>query len=100
MTGPITPAQAAKSKLTTIPEEVFEVVNALISQNLSNNRATIKQDDIVSALVARGLNKNELFAKGWMDFEPAYRKAGWEVVYDKPGYNESGFAVFKFAKRG
>lgn len=32
----------------------------------------------------------------WLNFEGAYRRAGWKVEFDKPGYNESYPATFKF----
>jgi hypothetical protein len=35
-----------------------------------------------------------------MDFEPFYEKAGWKVVYDKPGYCESYAANFTFTRKG
>jgi hypothetical protein len=33
-----------------------------------------------------------------MDVEDVYQKAGWEVEFDKPGYNEDYEANFKFSK--
>lgn len=31
-----------------------------------------------------------------LDVEDVYRAAGWEVTYDKPGYNETYDATFTF----
>lgn len=37
----------------------------------------------------------------WLNFEEAFRKNGWDVAYDGPGFNESYDAYFQFrAKRG
>ena len=32
---------------------------------------------------------DKICEEGWLDVEDVYRKAGWEVIYDAPGYNES-----------
>lgn len=50
-------------------------------------------------LVRRGMKRDELFDKGWMDIEPIYRKSGWRVEYDKPAYNETYPATFTFSKK-
>jgi hypothetical protein len=46
----------------------------------------------------RGLTRQGMYDKGWMDVEDVYQKAGWEVEFDKPGYNEDYEANFKFSK--
>jgi hypothetical protein len=40
-----------------------------------------------------------IYANRWMDVEPVYRKAGWKVDYDRPGYNESYEAHYTFTER-
>jgi hypothetical protein len=50
-------------------------------------------------MAAKGLNRNEIFKKGWLDVEEIYGKAGWKVEYDKPGYNEDYAAHFIFTNR-
>jgi len=47
----------------------------------------------------RGLTRQGMYDKGWMDVEDAYRKAGWDVDFDKPGYNETYEANFTFSKK-
>ncbi len=39
-----------------------------------------------------------VFAKGWLEVEDIYRKAGWKVKYDKPAYSENYPATFKFER--
>ena len=100
MTKPITPAEVGKHQATIIPAVVFEVVNTLIASNFMNGSATVKQDSIVDGiLIASDITRNEIFQKGYLNFEEAYREAGWEVEYDKPGYNESYSAYFEFTKK-
>jgi hypothetical protein len=45
------------------------------------------------------VERGEIFHRGWLDVEDAYRAEGWTVVYDKPGYNESYAASFTFSAR-
>lgn len=42
---------------------------------------------------------DEVFKKGWLNVEYLFRAAGWEVQYDKPGYNETYEAYFTFSKK-
>jgi hypothetical protein len=54
------------------------------------------QKDVVNELVALGLKRNEIFKNHWLDVEEIYEEAGWQVAYDKPGYNETYEASFEF----
>lgn len=97
-TKPITPEQAIESK--SFPDKVVETWNALIVESLSNGQATIKQEDIVRQLTSvMEVNRQVVFDKGWLNVEDFYRRAGWLVKYDKPGYNESYRAFFEFTSR-
>ena len=42
------------------------------------------------------LTKAKIFSEGYLNVEEVYREQGWVVSYDKPGYNESYDANFKF----
>lgn len=99
----ITPSEAIATKIHEIPEEVFEVVNGLITETLSVTKnwasVTVKQEDILEKLEERGLNRNEVINRKWLDFEKAYRKAGWTVTYNGPSYNETYPATFKFSSQ-
>ena len=98
---PISPAKARKAKVTVIPVYVIQSVNELIVKNLRNGTATFRQDELISLIASKeGENAaDELCRKGYLDFEPVYRELGWDVVYDKPGYNEDYPATFKFTAK-
>ena len=97
---PIKPEQVAELKLKIIPDEVIEVINMLLAKKAGKGSLIVlAQTEIVRELVARGYSKEELFEEHYLDFEPIYRAAGWEVVYDAPGYNESYPATFKFSMK-
>jgi hypothetical protein len=105
---PITPNEASKAKATSIPDEVFEAFNELIAEKLDGNSATVLQKDVVARIIlkirhndrSRSENaiRNQIYEYGWLDVEPAYRRAGWKVEYDKPGYCETYEASFEFRK--
>jgi len=101
MTNPITPQEVVKAKKDASPDEVIQVVNRLIGKNWNGHSATIKQDDIVADLASRlDVPRQKVFDELWLEFEDLYRKAGWKVTYDKPGYNETYPATFEFRKKG
>ena len=98
MNKAISPEQCTAGKQEIIPDVVFDAFNELIVRNLRENAARVYQDDIVSLIVSKGIPRQEIFDKNFLDIEDVYREAGWGVVYDKPGYNESYKASFAFTK--
>lgn len=106
MTKPIKPSEVADLKTHSIPSEVFEVFNRLIAANWNGTSSTVKQENVVTSLInywaslRRGpLERSRIFAENWLDIEDSYRKAGWKVEYDKPGYNETYDANWTFRKK-
>lgn len=93
---PISPKDVTGERAKQIPDSVLGAFNALIAQNFRNGSACVLQDDVVARLEERGLNRREIFDKGWLDVEDLYRNAGWYVQYDKPGFSESYPATFTF----
>lgn len=92
----ITPEEAVELSKEVIPPEVLNTVNRLITEKLQRGKAFILQKEIIAALVEAGMDESEIFRKHWLDFEDMYRDSGWGVTYDKPGWNESYDASFKF----
>lgn len=84
-----------------IPDFVIDIVNRLIRQNYQSRRkcSVIEQREIVKEIKALINIYGLEFDIKWLDFEEMYRNAGWNVEYDKPGYNESYEATFKFTKK-
>lgn len=97
MTKPITPAEVEVN--ITKPDEVIEVFNELICKYWDGHQAHFRQDEAVK-LISKRINKSQsfLFENYYLDIEPLYRNAGWLVVYDKPGYNETYPETFTFSK--
>jgi hypothetical protein len=87
-------------KTTVIPELVFEIMNALITVAWDGFQAVVRQDAFVERISqGLGISRTEVFDRNYLNVEDAYRKVGWNVAYDKPGFNEAGEALFVFKKR-
>lgn len=111
MIKPISPREVIGKKKELMPDEVLLAFNEIIAKNFSNGSATVRQCDIVALLVEKlqmnpeyanetsAVLKGRIFNNHWLDVEGIYRKAGWIVSYDKPGFNESYEATFEFASK-
>ena len=94
---PITPKQADGIKIQQIPDFVIRSFNELITKEFNGYSAIIKQKDVM-VLAKKYSDCPEKFEYQWLDVEEVYKKAGWKVQYDRPGYNESYDAYFEFRK--
>lgn len=92
---PIKPSEVKR----IIPEVVFDCFNQLINERFISGEAVIRQADVVALLKSKGFDHDDVYKKGWLDVEDAYRAAGWKVDYEKPGFNEAGEAYFTFSKK-
>ena len=100
MTGPIKPSEVTTVKASYIPDGVFEAFNTLIVENMDGNTARVKQCDVVARITLKlNCERQVVFDKGWLEIEDVYREVGWDVEYDKPGFNENYDAFFKFTRR-
>jgi hypothetical protein len=100
MVNPIKPEEVVH----TIPDFIIEAVNTLIKKKWDGKKALIKQDDILAIVSSNNEDSDKpsrrtIFDNNWLDFEDIYREVGWKVEYDKPAYNESYDAYFKFTKK-
>lgn len=96
---PLTPGDVAKQKGESFPDAVLEAFNETIAANCVDGYATFTVDEVVKLMVKKGLKRDQIFARHWLDVEDIYRKAGWKVVFDQPGYNESYQACFAFTAK-
>jgi hypothetical protein len=100
MVSPYSPAQAKEERAQTTPAAVITVVNELLAQRSENQRITITQEEVVEALIERFIIPREnIFLNYMLNFESAYRANGWNVEYDKPGWNESYKAHWVFSQK-
>ena len=99
MSGPIRPEDVSGQKAAQIPAKVFDVFNQLIARDWNGHSAIVRQDEVVRLLESEGFDRARIFAEHLLDVESSYRAEGWDVVYDKPGFNESYPATFQFSKK-
>lgn len=102
----ITPGEVLNLKEKQIPDEVFEAFDELIAKDFQHGSATVMQKEVsllalkkLKAAGHRGMTQQKIFDNHWLDVEAIYRQRGWNVEYDKPAYNESYEASFRFSKR-
>lgn len=99
--SPISPKEAMGLSEDNIPSEVIDVWNKMIIKKLSSyGQAVILQSEIEKALAKEmSVKLSYIHEQKWLDIESLYRKSGWKVEYDKPGYNEDYAATFTFTKK-
>ena len=97
--------EAAQAR--TLPNEVVEAVNDLLSERSKPEgrvSCRIEQDELIKLIIekfadnGRMVTREEVFDNKWLDIEYTFRKAGWSVSYDRPGYNETYEPFFEFAE--
>lgn len=101
MAEAITPAKALLKRVQMFPDEVIEVWNTLIAEKIATCAAgsymVITEPEVLGRLVnATGLSTQEIHRQGYLNIEPLYIRAGWEVIYDKADFTSSAPNVFKF----
>ena len=97
---PLSPNDVQEEFNKTIPQFIIEAVNKLIVKNWNGDESVVKQNEILDLVCHNeGPSRQEVFGNHWLDVEDLYRKAGWSVEYDKPAYNETYDAYFKFKKK-
>jgi|SRR5215217_7160976 len=96
---PISPEEVGDAQRRYLPPAVFDVFNEAIAGSMNGKSARVMQNSVAKKIADRlGIERHAVFENNYLDVEEAYRSAGWEVHYDKPGYNESYEAVFVFTK--
>ena len=78
-------------------EEVFIAFNDCIALTWDGRSAVVKQRDVaVRIAAAMSITTAEVVQRHYLDVEGSYRAEGWDVEYNKPGYNETYDATFRF----
>jgi hypothetical protein len=95
---PISPEEIIDKLEDIIHPAIIQAVNKLLKSKFRGGYVTIKQKDIVEEAmkIDSTLLRKDIFENHWMDFEKVYKKYGWIVTYDRPGYNESYEPSYEF----
>jgi hypothetical protein len=88
---PMTPSEVRSKKLESIPDEVIAAMNELLCENVKVNAPLgvvyVSQSDFVLRIIEtyeknnKAIDRDEIFGNGWLDIEPIFVNAGWEVNY-------------------
>ena len=102
----ITPEEAEKAKISSIPDYVFQAFNELLAENFVGNVGTIiYQHEVLKRIINiypyiieddKDSIVNSLFVNHWLDIEKFYEEAGWEVTFHKPAYYEDFDPYYNF----
>ena len=102
----ITPEEAEKAKISSIPDYVFQAFNELLAENFVGNVGTIiYQHEVLKRIINiypyiiendKDSIVNSLFVNHWLDIEKFYEMAGWEVTFSQPSYYEDFDPYYKF----
>ena len=99
---PIKPNEIKKQQLENIDPEMIQAVNELLMKEFESYSCSLSQQDIIAKyfelknLENTTINRKIMFDRKQLNFEPLLEKEGWNVTYDRPGYNETYEASFKF----
>lgn len=96
---PISIDEVQFKKNEEIPDEIIESFNKLIVKNWDGHSSVVKQDALLREINTDKYTRQQIFENNWLDIEPLFRKEGWRVFYDKPGYNENYTPFWKFQKK-
>lgn len=97
---PVSPDDIMQQKIRDLPDEVIDAWNRILVRHWCGGSMTIRQETVVEELMPlSNFNRGAIFSNGWLDVEELYRANGWNVEYDRPGYNESYDAFWVFTKR-
>lgn len=96
---PISPSEVAELKQKVFPDFVIEAFNNCIARKFKGRTATIMQNEVLAEIIKlcpHEIDNHYIFKNSWLDVEDVYRKNGWKVTYDSPGYCESYEPSFEF----
>jgi len=96
---PLSPSEAQKAFNKNLPDFVIESANELIVENLDTNGGASFTFEALKVRIDTKKPDDVPWNKKWLDIEDAFKAAGWKVVADSPGYNETYKGHFKFSPK-
>ena len=99
---PISPEEISDNKEKYIHQTVIKTVNKILKERYNEgSTVNIKIGEITKPFFTAHpeIDREKAFDSKMFDIEDAYRKFGWNVTYDNPGYNESYEGFYKFKKK-
>ena len=80
-----------------IHESMIVVINKMLT-HFDGIYLVLYQEKIIEAFLKLepDISRDEIFDNGWLNFVGLYRRAGWDVAVDQPGYDESYETNYRF----
>lgn len=96
---PVSPDQLANQDEHDIHPSMIRAINILLSR-FDGYSLNLTQREIVEKFLnlEPNMKRSDVFDNNYLDFIGIYRRAGWDIVYDRPGYNESYEPNYTFKK--
>ncbi len=91
---PMTPEEAGAYSVEAIPSIVFDTINEMIAEKMTRGNVTLMISDVRNRLRGKGVALENLSLATVFD---GYKRNGWKVYYDAPGYNETYEAYWRLS---
>jgi len=94
---PLSPKDLNKNIDKVIPSFVIKAVNKLLKKDFRGSEVIIKKKDLITEInKIKEISDIELYGNKWLDFEPIFRKNGWNVMYETPDRDQNFDDFFRF----
>lgn len=94
MIKPISPDEL----IVIVPDYVITAFNKLLQRKWDGVSVVITVDEAYKAIRAECGRATKIETR-WLNIEPLYRAEGWDVSYEKTGFNDASPDFFTFKKR-
>ncbi len=97
-TQPIRPDEVVDKLEEALPPYVVKAVNNLVAKKWTGTSAQFNMDDLRNEVNNIKAYDDLPIVHFPTNFEPIFRKAGWKVERDRPGYDENYPTNWTFSK--
>lgn len=98
---PVRPEDVFKQEEHTIHPSMIRAINLFLTR-FDGKQAIITVEELIDKFLEfeSKWTRDMIWKKKQLDFEGLYKDSGWDVIYDKPGYEETykPFYLFKLKK--
>lgn len=78
---PITPAECVEAEKQNVPQESIIAINGLLAASGRQKKYTLGYNQVVDAILAQGVERQQLYKGNYLSFQALYEDFGWKVEY-------------------